>query len=191
MEIFKKPHDALMFAFRFSDQQYAISALGKMMKGRLGSGKGLVALDGAGQAGFILERVGRLSEVEQACIVCRYSDRFAKCECRNPCCSGEVVIKEYADAIKLLDDKVALPAITGLSHRMLRHHIIRHYFERGGKGSKARIETVGKAADRLKVPKRTAYDLKAKIENALRDIDKTALTKINESLSSMLGEDAA
>lgn len=190
MEMFITPHDALLFAFRFSDQQYAISKLGKMLKGAIGSGKGLVSTDGAGQAGMILQEVARLPEVEQACIVCRYSLRFATCDCRRPCCSGSEVLKEYAQAIECLDNNVALPAITGLSNRMLRHHIIRHYFEysEDKKDKAAQIESVAQAAARLRIPKSTAYDLKAKIDTALRDHDKNALTRIDQYLAPMCGD---
>lgn len=189
-ELFKTPDDALLFAFRFSDQQYAISPMAKNLKRTVtGTGRGLVALDGAGQAGIILEHVARLTPIEQACIVCRFSDRFVKCECNRMCCSGETIFEEYKNALIFLDDHVALPAITGISHRVLRHHIIRHFFER--KDRRRKIESAGKAADRIKVPRRTAYDLKEKIEKALLEHEKNALTRIHNTLSCMCGELAA
>lgn len=187
MVIFKDPHEALRFAFVFSSQQYAISAMGRMMGGTIGTGKGLVALDGAGQAGFILEGVGRLAEVEQACIVCRYSARFEPCTCNRFCCSGERILPEYQQALMTLDRLVALPAIgDGQSNRLLRYHVLRQYFERKDKARK--IDTVAKAAERLKVPKQTAYDLKRRVEKALVDVDRTAITLVDEILQPMCGE---
>jgi len=189
MEMFKAPQDALMFAYRFSEQQYALSPMGKLMKGSIGSGKGLVALEGAGQAGFILEGVSRLGDVEQACITCRYSLRFEPCQCRRYCCNGETILVEYQNALMMIDRLVALPVVGDSAmahHHKLRHHIIRHYFERRDKAR--HIESIGKIAERLKVPKRTAYDLKGKIEKALIDIDKTAMTKIDAILEKMCGE---
>lgn len=187
--LFKSHNEALTFAFRFSDEQYAISPTAKMMKsGVVGSGRGLVSLDGAAQAGLILSNVRRLTPIQQACIVCRYSDRFVDCDCGKICCGGKTILDEYKEAILFLDNAVALPALTGVTLRQMRHAIIRNYFE--PKKAAERL-SVGQAADKLKVPRRTAYDMKVKIEAALIDHDKTARTKIDEYLAGMCGYAAA
>ncbi|MFC7515083.1 hypothetical protein ACFQUU_08715 [Herbaspirillum sp. GCM10030257] len=183
--LFKSHNEALTFAFRFSDEQYAISPTAKMMKtGIVGSGRGLVSLDGAAQVGLILSNVRRLTPIQQACIVGRYSRRFTECQCKKICCSGSTILDEYRNAILLLDEAVALVALSGFTHRQMRHAIIRNYFE--PKKGADRL-SIGQAADRLKVARRTAYDMKAKIDAALVDHDKTARTKIDEYLGSMCG----
>lgn len=182
MELFKDSGAALAFAFRYSDQQYAISPMAKMMKtGIVGSGKGLVALDGAGQAGLIMANLKRLSLVEQACLIGRYSERSVPCECGRMCCTGETMLQEYRDAILMLDHHVAQCSVTGISKRQMRHVIIRAYFERKG-------ISINQAADRLKVARRTAHDHKAKIWEAIGDVDKLARTKIDALLAPMVGE---
>ncbi|RJF99029.1 hypothetical protein [Noviherbaspirillum saxi] len=187
--LFKSHNEALIFAFRFATEQYAISPTAKLMKsGVVGNGRGLVSLDGAAQAGLILANVRRLTPIQQACIVCRYSERFTACKCGNSCCSGTFILEEYRKAILFLDDVVALPALTGITLRQMRHAIIRNYFE--PKKAAERL-SIGQAADRLKVARRTAYDMKTKIETVLIDHDKTARTKIDEYLGSMCGYSAA
>lgn len=191
-ELFKTPDDALVFAFRFSDQQYAISPMAKNLRRTVvGNGRGLVALDGAGQAGFVFNNVRLLNPIEQACIVCRYSERFAPCECNKLCCSGESILEEYKNAILFLDNEVALPSLTGFSHRIMRHTIIRHYFEKRDRSRKGKNASIIQTADQLKIPRRSAYDMKAKIEAGLIEHDKNARTRIHNLLSYMCGEQAA
>lgn len=184
--LFKDAAAALSFGFRFSDSQFEISAVAKMVKGvSTGTGKGLVGNAGAAQAGMVMANVQRLKPLEQACIVGRYSLRFVDCECGNVCCMGEKVLKEYQDAILLLDREVAQLAVTGISKRQMRHAIIRAYFENDKKRKPIKINEY---ADRLKVARRTAHDHKTKIWAALADLDKTARTHIDSLLSGMVGE---
>lgn len=177
MELFKSPDHALLFAYRFSDQQYALSPVAKMMKtGIVGAGKGLVALDGAGQAGTIKQKVERLTALQRACIVARYSARYQDC----PCCGNQKPLDEYKEAIATLSEWAMQFLSGGLSVRKVRYAIVQEYFER--------TKSIGKIADMVKVPRRTAYDQKQKIWTQLMDLDKQARTEIDALLADLCGE---
>lgn len=188
MELFKNPHDALFFALRFSSQQYAQTPMAKQLRraaaeagggAAIGSGKGLVALDGAAQAGLIMARVEKLSPLQRACIVARFSMRV------EPCCScgGDKPLDEYKGAIMTLASwaEQFVPG-TKTEHR-LRFAIVQEYFERS--------KTITQAAQRLGVAKRTAFDQKAKIWPHLVDLDKNAITAAGAALEDMIGEVSA
>jgi len=175
MELFKNANDALIFAFRYSSQQYALSPMAKMMKtGPVGGGKGLVSLDGAGQAGLIRGEIDRMPSLRRSCIVARYSVRYEDC----PCCGGEKMLQEYAEAVANLSDW-ATQWIAGMSVRGMRHAIIRAYFERG-----VSIQDVAK---RLNVPKSTAYDQKSVIWAKLKELDAEAQREADDRLEKLCG----
>ncbi|WP_076572756.1 hypothetical protein [Janthinobacterium sp. TND4EL3] len=170
-ELFNNTHDALMFAFNYSSQQYALSPMSKLMKGGgSGTGKGLVSLDGAAQSGFILTRLRQMSELEQACITARYAPRYEEC----PCCQNkDKMTEQYRDAIATLTEW-ALSTCTGLTIRNMRAAIIRSFFERG--------ISITAAAKDLNVAKATAYDQKARIHKALKELDAHAQREADRKL---------
>jgi hypothetical protein len=161
-ELFKNPHDALMFAFNYSSQQYALSPMAKLMKTGIGSGKGLVSLDGAAQAGIILARVDQLTALQRACIAARYAPRFEEC----PCCQNKDKMTDvYREALATLAEW-AISQCTGMTLRNMRGAIVRSFYERG--------VSITAAAKQLNVPKSTAYDQKSVICKALQDLDGAA-----------------
>lgn len=177
MELFKNPSEALMFAMRFSGAQYPQSGMAKMMK-RSGasSGKGMVALDGAAQAGMIRARLDRIDPLERACIVARYSARTDEC----PCCGNQKLLDEYKAAIGLLADWSIQYLSSSLSVRRVRYGIVQSYFERKA--------SIGQIAEEIGVNKRTAYDQKAKIWPHLTELDKAAQASIGDMLEDLCGE---
>jgi hypothetical protein len=180
LELFKNPADAVTFAMRFSSQQYAQSELAKLMKqagrGASSSGKGLVALDGAAQAGFILARLERIEPLKRACIIARYSSRTEDC----PCCGNQKPLDEYRDAIDALADWSLQFLGNGMSVRKVRYAVIQEFFERR--------RSIGKVAEEIGVARRTAYDQKAKIWPPLTDLDKGAQQAVNDVLIDICGE---
>jgi predicted DNA-binding protein YlxM (UPF0122 family) len=179
-ELFKNAAEALTFAFRFSSQQYALSPHAKMMKsGIVGSGKGLVSLDGAGQAGFIRGEIDRMPSLQRSCIIARYSLRHEECKC----CGGEKMMDEYKEAVANLAEW-STQWLTGMSVRAMRHAIIRAYFERG--------VSIREVAERINVPKSTAYDQKNLIWAKLKQLDSEAQRDAADRLEKMCGfQDAA
>lgn len=177
MELFKNPSDALTFAMRFARDQYPQSELSRLMKRtHAASGKGLVALDGAGQAAFIKARMERLDQLERACIVARYSARTEPCTC----CGNLKPLDEYKAAIDLLSDWAMQYLSGALSVRKVRSAIVQEFFERS--------KSIGKIAEAVGVPRRTAYDQQAKIWPHLAELDKRALASIGDQLMDLCGE---
>ncbi|OHV96606.1 hypothetical protein AKG95_18000 [Janthinobacterium lividum] len=176
-ELFKNTHDALMFAYNYSSQQYALSPMSKLMKGGGGgSGKGLVSLDGAGQSGIILTRLAQMTPLERACITARYAPRYEECPC---CLNKDKMTEQYREAIAELAEW-ALSVCTGLTIRNMRGAIIRSFFERG--------VSITAAAKELNVAKATAYDQKARIHKALKDLDGRAQRAADAQLAGMCGD---
>lgn len=169
-ELFKNTHDALVFAFNYSSEQYALSPMTKLMKTGIGSGKGLVALDGAAQAGIIRSRVDQLPALQAACIIARYTPRFEEC----PCCQGrDKMTEEYREAVIMLTEW-AIGHCSGITLRNMRAAIIRSFFERG--------VSISEVARELNVPKATAYDQKSRIHKALKKIDCQAQQNVDDRL---------
>jgi hypothetical protein len=174
--LFKNPHDALMYAFNYSSQQYALSPMAKLMKLGAGaggrSGKGLVALDGAAQAGIIRSRVEQLPALQRACIVARYAPRFEKC----PCCDGDRMTDAYREAVSTLAEW-AISRHTGMTLRNMRGAIVRSFYERG--------VSVAEAAKELGVSKSVAYVQKSSIHKGLKDMDLEAQRAVAGRLEDM------
>ena len=126
-ELFANTQDALVFAFKYSAQQYPASAMSTLMaSGQAGTGKGLVSVAGAGQAGMLQSEIQALNPLHRACIIGRYAVRSEEC----PCCGGEKLRQEYSAAVDELADW-AVQWLTGISIRAMRQGIVRAYYERG------------------------------------------------------------
>jgi hypothetical protein len=71
--LFDSAYAALAFAYRYSTQQYQPTPMARLMRGSIGSGKGLHGLDGAAQAGIIRAEVEKIREFERSAIVARFA----------------------------------------------------------------------------------------------------------------------
>lgn len=169
-ELFKSTHDALFFAFNFSAQQYAESQMAKLQKRVIGSGKGLVSLDGAGQAGMILAEVNKLTPLKRHCIIARYAPKTREC----PCCGGEKPLDQWRESVIALRDW-SLTTFSGLSHNLTREAIILKFY--GGRVSMVDV------AKRVGVPVKTVYDQRSKIVKELTKLDEAAQTEIFDLLA--------
>lgn len=99
--LFKDVHEALVYAYNFSHQQYPRSPMSKaILQSR--AGRGLGGLDGAAQAGMIRAEVTNLDRLEQAFIVARFAPASAPCDCGRSCCSGKRSNEEWTQAIGIL-----------------------------------------------------------------------------------------
>lgn len=172
--LFNSAASAIMFALRYSSQQYAETPMSKLMKrGGRASGKGLVGLDGAGQAGMILKKIDNLGRLERACIIARYTDRMAEC----PCCKAATASDDYRDAINVLADWALRNVENVTDVARMRFAIVADFYERR--------RLVGKTAEAIGMARATAYDNRARIWAALTELDKRALGRIEESLVSL------
>lgn len=96
--LFGSYHEALIFAYNYADQQYAKSVMARLYT-RAGSGRGLIGLDGAGEAGFIMADVRRLSQPEQDVLCVRYTKVKSYCKC----CGHEVNTNQVKEALSRLE----------------------------------------------------------------------------------------
>lgn len=123
--LFSSTHAALVFAFNFSHQAYDRPVMNRMAGGPKRSGKGLVGLDGAGQAGMIRAEVATLKPEEQHLVVAKFSPRTDICECRAACCSTRKPAKEWTASIDWLVEYVLRAGLTGqISHYQMRRMLV-------------------------------------------------------------------
>lgn len=183
--MFHSTHEALMFAFNFSLQQYDAPPMAKLMRGAIGSGRGLVGLDGAGQSGLVRAEVMALPGVQQYILAARYASRSVPCDCRKPCCSGQMVGKEYREAIEWLTDYVLRAALTGCTsnHRLRRLLVLRSFGVKAGS-----LEDI---SDETGVHRNTVSDQNQRVQKHLRDLEDKAQRAIDDRLRAcgMVGEE--
>ena len=127
--LFDSAHGALVFAFNFSTQCYDRPIMNRMADGPEKSGKGLVGLDGAAQAGFVLAEVKSMGRISEAVIAARIAPRSNPCECGASCCSGHKSNKTWVDAIAVLADHMRNTALAGCvcNGIMRREYVVRHF----------------------------------------------------------------
>ncbi len=159
--LFDGAYPALLFAFRYSGQQYSLSVVGKMMGGRGGSGKGLTGLDGAAQAGIIRAEVGQLDPWERDVLIARFS-------------------VDRKDAIQAKINLIAVAASalpSGMNSRRLIDALVQRYF-----GEKMTFEDM---ALRFGVGKDTIRkDRWSPVMKKLHDIEDRAHLNIYDRLKS-------
>lgn len=111
--LFRSGHDACRFAYAYSSQQYAMTAMAKLMKGSgTGSGKGLFGLDGAAVAGTIKRHVESMDDLHHAAILARHE-----------------LVRNYAMAGASALVQFVVPALgTGGHHRHMVVALICRYF---------------------------------------------------------------
>lgn len=77
--LFRSGHEACRFAYAYNGQQYPMTIMAKMMRGcLLGSGRGLVGLEGAAVAGTVKRHVESLRGPSPSVIAARYEMDRAK-----------------------------------------------------------------------------------------------------------------
>lgn len=144
--LFESAHGALVFAFNFSGQCYDRPMMNRLASPAVGSGKGLVGLDGAAQAGMILAEVQTLGKLAEAIIIARIAPRSVPCHCRSACCAGHKPNKEWTDAISILADYVRTTALAGCtSNGILRREYVVRYFTR--KDDRVSLEALAEKHD--------------------------------------------
>lgn len=110
--LFDSAYAALAFAYRYSTQQYQPTPMARLMRGSLGSGKGLHGLDGAAQAGLIKAEVDQLRLFERSAVI----SRFALCQ------------KERSLAMLALVPPATAALGTGVHNRRLVDALVQRYY---------------------------------------------------------------
>ena len=126
--MFSSAHAALVFAFNFSGQSYDRPMMNRMADGPKRSGKGLVGLDGAGQAGMIRREVADLGALFEAIITASFAPRTLPCSCRRSCCSGHTANPEWSDAIGYITQAAVGQLSGSVSNYRLRRGIVMRAF---------------------------------------------------------------
>lgn len=176
--LFDSGHSALVFAFRFSDQCYDRPLMNRLAAPALGSGKGLVGLDGAAQAGMIRAEVQALGKLAEAIIVARIAPRSVPCHCRSACCSGKRPNREWTDAISYLADYVRTTALAGcVSNGILRREYVARYFS--AHGSRDSLDDV---ARKHGVSRQTVSAHAGKVARDLRRLEHMAQSAVDDRL---------
>ncbi|MCG9026726.1 hypothetical protein LH462_11095 [Laribacter hongkongensis] len=126
MALFDSIGAALRFAMGFSVNQFARVAQYGVTP--IGSGRGLVGLDGAAQAGMIWQMVDALPSLQRAALVARFGPKSAPCPCES-CIGGVVLDDRYKSAVTLLA-KEAQREYPSADVRMVQY-VVRRHFEGG------------------------------------------------------------
>ena len=127
--LFVSAHSALVFAFNFSGQNYDRPMMNRLASPAVGTGKGLVGLDGAAQAGFVRAEVQGLGPLAEAILIARIAPRHMPCHCRSSCCGGKKANREWSNAIGYLADYVRTTALAGCTANgiMRREYVVRYF----------------------------------------------------------------
>lgn len=161
--LFTSAHAALVFAFNFSGQCYDRPMMNRLAAPAIGSGKGLVGLDGAAQAGFIRAEVLSLGSLAEAILIARIAPRSMPCHCRQACCSGRKPNREWVMAVGHLAEQSRRSALSGCSaNGIMRREYIARYFT--AKDQRISLEAL---AERYDVDRNTASAHYAKVSTWL------------------------
>jgi hypothetical protein len=166
---FENTQAAIVFALNYSAAQYPQSPISQ--GGIVGSGKGLVAMAGAGEAGLILSAMSQMDKLKQACIAARYAPKSEKCKC----CGGDAPTAIWKEAINTLQEW-SMSTFSGISKPAVREAIILNFYERG--------VSIADAAKQANMPVKTAYNQRAKIHAALAKLDPEAQQEVADILES-------
>jgi hypothetical protein len=157
--LFDSAYAALAFAYRYSTQQYQPTPMARLMRGSIGSGKGLHGLDGAAQAGIIRAMVEALNKPERYVIVGRFA----------------------TEKVESLEAKAAIVPIasaclgTGVHNRRMVDGLVQKYF-----GRKVHL---GDLSEMTGVHRDTMTSRWASIRNQLRAIEERARDRLDAEMS--------
>lgn len=173
--LFESAHGALVFAFNYAPDFYDRPLMNKMADPPHRSGKGLVGLDGAAQAGFILAELRSLGTIPEAVLTARTAPKTMPCTCRRLCCSGKSTTPVYTEAIRTLTQAALDPLSGCVSHYRLRSVIVQRFF--------GESKSLGEIAELCGVNRDTASDHSAKVTKYLKTIEASAWARFDGRLS--------
>lgn len=178
-ELFASTHAALVFAYNYVAQPPP-GPIGQLYRApgehNIGSGKGLVGLDGAAQAGMVLNEVRELGPGSAHILTARFAPRTRPCACRAPCCVGQVRTPRWEEAIRFMTEQ-ALGQLSGcVSNYRLRRGVICRYF-----GERVNMSEL---AEHAGCNRDTASDQNARLATWLRKEEARALHDIDQRLKS-------
>lgn len=178
--VFNNYQEALLFAYNYADQQFAKSLMTRMLT-RTCSTRGLVGLDGAGEAGMIMASVMKLSQIERDVLCARYTKVKSFCKC----CGHEVDTQQVKDALSRIELYVKnakyskdekendnIINIINISNLSMLRSIIYDYFGLDTYG------TIKELASKFDVHRNTITKYSSNIKKMLRMIERQAENNI-------------
>ena len=164
--LFNSAHEALIFAYRYSRQQYPRTPMSHILQGQPhGSGKGLSGLDGAAQAGMILAAVERLPREQELVIRVRYGDVRDTC----PCCGQLAPPQEWQEAVDALSHCIELEGVP----RQVRREAVERVLCR------RKWDAVRLSAE-FGLSERTLYRQVGELRKRLGKVENTAMALLDE-----------
>lgn len=148
--LFDSVDSALRFAFSYSTQQYGPTPMARAMRGgNVGTGKGLVGVDGAAQAGMIRAELKTISELDRSLLIAQFAPVELPCACTRACCSGNRPNVEWADAVSYLTEHTTYLFAGHLSSYKLRRTLVERHFgaHRDIHGKKKTIERLAQECE--------------------------------------------
>lgn len=157
--LFRSGHEACRFAFSYSHQQYPMTIMSRLMKGEgIGSGRGLVGLEGAAVAGTVKRHVESLGLPHSSVIAARY----------------EICQRSAIGHVVLLAGMVLGALGTGVHNRRMVQELVMYYFRIPGQdGNPVKLAAI---ADRYGVHASTVTRAWKPIKERLRAWESTAET---------------
>jgi len=141
--LFTSTDAALRFAFSYSTEQYTPTPVARLMRGGpVGNGKGLVGVDGAGQAGMVRRELEDVSDLHIAILIAQFGPPHSSCDCGSPCCSRRRQNPEWNAALHYLADYTAGLFAGTLSNYRFRRALLERYFgaRKDANGKKVSVE---------------------------------------------------
>lgn len=128
--LFASAHNALLFAFNFSGQQYDRPMMNRLADDPIDYvSKGLSGMDGAAQAAMVFNKLFHLPPLYQYIVFATYAPRSIPCACRYPCCSGQKRNELWHACIQMIEEAAITQALPGcVSHRLLRRGLVMRAF---------------------------------------------------------------
>lgn len=168
--LFLSAHEALIFAFNFADQQYAQSPMARLYR-TPGYGRGLVGVDGAGEAGMIMAEVMRLDQLERDALCVRFTKVRGSCHC----CGHETDLPQVREALGRLEG-YAMQETASTSSTALIRALVRAHF------GLTHIGTARLAAEQHQVHRNTVSNHSGNVKRSLRMLERRAERKIDKLL---------
>ena len=163
--IFKSGHEACRFAYAFSGQQYPTTIMARLMRGMiLGSGRGLVGLDGAAIAGTVKRHVESMPSPSKEVTAARYE-----------------LLRNHAMSYVVTIAGLLFPVLgTGGHNRRMVQELVMYYFRVPDENGKpVKLATL---ADKYGVHASTVSRAWRPIKERLREWDSAAQAQIDERL---------
>lgn len=128
--LFRSAHNALLFAFNFSAQQYERPMMNRMADDPIGQvSKGLSGMDGAAQAAMVFNQLEHMPALYQYIVFASYAPRSIECACGRSCCAGHKPNEFWLACIREIEEAAITQALPGcISHRVLRRDIVMREF---------------------------------------------------------------